>query len=273
MSKPRKSRSGADHRSKIPAEPVALGGAGPAPHPVSVRRYVWVDIARGFAIALMFVYHFTFDLNYFGVVAFDFNNDLRWLGFRAVIVSLFSGLVGIGLVLGPGRKLDWRRYGKRLVAIGACAALASVGSYFMFPKTFIFFGILHFIFVASVLGLAFLRFTWLNLILGAAMIVFGATLKLTFFDQPALQWIGMMTHKPLTEDYVPLLPWFGAVLIGMFLARRAEARGWFEKYSEVEFRNPIAKLLVFAGRHSLIIYMLHQPIFIGLLSLIWGPAP
>ena len=83
----------------------------------------------------------------------------------------------------------------------------------------------------------------------------------------------MMTHKPLTEDYVPLLPWFGAVLIGMFLTRRAEARGWFEKYSEVEFRNPIAKRLVFAGRHSLIIYMLHQPIFIGLISLISGRAP
>ena len=241
--------------------------------PVLARRFMVVDIARGSAIALMFVYHFTFDLNYFGVVSFDFNNDLRWLGFRAVIVGLFSALVGVGLVLGPGRKLDWPRYGKRLLAIGACAALASAGSYFMFPKTFIFFGILHFIFVASILGLAFLNFAWLNLLIGAALIVFGATLKLPFFDQPALQWIGMMTHKPYTEDYVPVLPWFGVVLIGMFLARRAEARGWFEKFSAVEFRNPIAKLLAFAGRQSLIIYMLHQPIFIGLLFLILGRAP
>ena len=239
----------------------------------SARRYALVDIARGSAIALMFVYHFTFDLSYFGVVAFDFNNDLRWLSFRAAIVTLFSALVGVGLVLGPGRKLDWNRYGKRLLAIGACAALASAGSYVMFPKTFIFFGILHFIFVASVLGLAFLRFTWLNLILGAALIVLGAMLTLTFFDQPALQWIGMMTHKPYSEDYVPLLPWFGVVLIGMFLARRAAAHGWFEKYSRVEFRHPITRLLAFGGRHSLIIYMLHQPIFIGLLSLILGRAP
>lgn len=232
-----------------------------------------VDIARGFAIALMFIYHFTFDLNYFGVVSFDFNNDLRWLGFRAIIVSLFSLLVGVGLVLGPGRRLDWRRYGKRLFAIGACALLASAGSYFMFPKTFIFFGILHFIFVASVLGLAFLRFTWLNLILGAALAVFGSTLELSLFDQRPLQWIGMMTHKPYTEDYVPLLPWFGVVLIGMFLARHAEARRWFEKFSTIEFQNPIAKLLAFGGRHSLIIYMLHQPIFIGLLSIMLGRAP
>jgi uncharacterized membrane protein len=232
-----------------------------------------VDIARGVAIALMFIYHFTFDLNYFGVVSFDFNNDLRWRGFRAVIVSLFSGLVGVGLVLGPGRTLDWRRYGKRLLAIGACALLASAGSYFMFPKTFIFFGILHFIFVASVLGLVFLRFTWLNLILGAALIVFGSTLQLLFFDQRPLQWIGMMTHKPYTEDYVPLLPWFGVVLIGMFLARRAEAHGWFEKFSKIEFSNPVAKVLAFGGRHSLIIYMLHQPIFIGLLSVMLGRAP
>ena len=237
---------------------------------ISARRFIVVDIARGVAIVLMFVYHFTFDLNYFGVIAFDFNNDLRWLGFRAVIVSLFSALVGVGLVLGPGRKLDWRRYGKRLLAIGACASLASAGSYFMFPKTFIFFGILHFIFVASVVGLAFMRFKWLNLIFGAALIVLGATVKSAFFDQPALQWLGMMTHKPYTEDYVPLLPWFGVVLIGMFLARRAEAHGWFENFGKVEFRDPIAKTLAFGGRHSLIIYMLHQPIFMGVLTLLVG---
>lgn len=244
-----------------------------APQPVSALRYTLVDIARGIAIVLMFIYHFTFDLNYFGVVSLDFNKDIRWLSFRAVIVSLFSGLVGMSLVLGPGRRLDWRRYCERLLAIGACAALASAGSYFIFPKTFIFFGILHFIFVASVLGLAFLRFTWLNLILGATLIVFGSTLKLAFFDQRPLQWIGMMTHKPSTEDYVPLLPWFGVVLIGMFLARSAQAHGWFEKYSRVGIRNSIVRILAFGGRHSLIIYMLHQPIFIGFLSLILGRAP
>jgi uncharacterized membrane protein len=236
-------------------------------------RLVFVDILRGVAIVLMFIYHFIFDLNHFGAVAFDFNNDLRWLGFRAGIVSLFSVLVGVGLVLGPGRKLDWPRYGKRLLAIGVCAALASAGSYFMYPKTYIFFGILHFIFVASVLGLAFIKFTWLNLILGATLIVLGATTKLPLFDQPLLQWLGMMTHKPFTEDYVPLLPWFGVVLIGMFLARRAQARGRLEKFSASEFDRSITKLLAFGGRHSLVIYMLHQPIFIGLLSLIFGRLP
>jgi uncharacterized membrane protein len=238
--------------------------------PLSTRRYMLVDIARGIAVALMFIYHFTFDLNYFAVVSFDFNNDLRWLSFRAVIVSLFSTLVGVSLVLGPGRELDWRRYAKRLCAVGGCAALASAGSYYMFPKTFIFFGILHFIFVASIVGLAFLRFTWLNLIVGAALIVGGATVKSALFDQPALQWIGLMTHKPYTEDYVPLLPWFGVVLVGMFLARRAQARGWFEKNAKLEFRSPVANILAFGGRHSLIIYMLHQPIFIGLLTIVLG---
>ena len=261
MSKPRKPNTNVAPKPKVHAESM------PA------RRYILVDLARGVAIALMFVYHFTFDLNYFGVVFFDFNSDIRWLSLRAVIVSLFSGLAGVSLVLGPGRGLDWKRYGKRLLGVGACAALASAGSFVIFPKTFIFFGILHFIFVASVLGLAFLRYTWLNLILGATLIVFGSTMQLRLFDQRPLQWIGMMTHKPYTEDYVPLLPWFGVVLIGMFLARRAQVNGWFEKYSKFNFSNPAAKLLAFGGRHSLIIYMLHQPIFIGLLSLILGRAP
>lgn len=98
-------------------------------------------------------------------------------------------------------------------------------------------------------------------------------MELPFFDRRPLQWIGMMTYKPYTEDYVPLLPWFGVVLLGMFLARRAQLHSWLEKNSKMEFRNPVAKLLAFGGRHSLIIYMLHQPIFIGLLAIVLGRAP
>jgi uncharacterized membrane protein len=89
MAKARKANFGAALRSAMRAEPLAQG------QPLSMRRFMVVDIARGVAIALMFVYHVTFDLNYFGVVAFDFNNDLRWLGFRAVNVSLFSALIRV----------------------------------------------------------------------------------------------------------------------------------------------------------------------------------
>ena len=79
-----------------------------------------------------------------------------------------------------------------------------------------------------------------------------------------------MTRKPITEDYVPLLPWLGVVLIGMFIRQQllrarhlAPARGW-------PAAGTLGRSLEWAGRHSLAIYMVHQPLLIGILYLLLG---
>jgi uncharacterized membrane protein len=237
------------------------------PRPNTATRYLGGDATRGVAILLMFIYHFSFDLNFFGALRIDFNHSPFWLGFRALIVSAFAALVGVGLVLAEVNGFKPRPYFRRLGLIGACALLASAGSYLMFPASFIFFGILHFIFLASVLGRAFVKLTWTNLALGAALIIIGNTVQHPFFDQRPLQWFGLMTFKPITEDYVPLLPWFGPVLIGIFIARLALERNEWPRIAAYQPRHPLARALIFGGRHSLIIYMLHQPIFIATLWL------
>lgn len=230
-------------------------------------RYPVVDVIRGSAIALMFSYHFCFDLNYFGLTRFNFNYSPFWLSFRAVIVSLFLGTVGISLHLATRRGLNRRRYLQRLGLLLVFAGLISVVSYVMFPHSMIFFGILHFIALASILGLAFTRLHWLNLVLGTACLALGLWYQHPFFDQPAWQWFGLMTHKPITEDYVPVLPWFGVVLIGMFLGqtlfhgRDADAPAFVRWRAE----RALPRVLALGGRHSLIIYMLHQPVFMGVL--------
>lgn len=239
--------------------------APPTPAAGAIGRYPLVDALRGVAIMLMFAYHFTFDLNHFGAVRIDFNYDPRWLAFRAVIVSFFVGLVGVGLVLADRYRPDWRGFTRRLGAIGGCALLATAGSFVMFRDSYIFFGILHFIFVASVLGILFRRLFRMNLLLGVLMVIVGMAVKHPVFDKPWLQWYGLMTFKPNTQDYVPLLPWFGAVLIGMFLARLAQRSGLLAQFGALGAGNPIGRFLAFAGRHSLLIYMVHQPIFIGCL--------
>jgi uncharacterized membrane protein len=239
----------------------------------AATRYPPVDAARGVAILLMFIYHFSFDLNYFGALRIDFNHSPFWLGFRALIVSSFAALVGVGLVLAEMNGFKPRAYFRRLGVIGGCALLASAGSYLMFPDSFIFFGILHFIFVASVLGRAFVRLCWTNLALGVALIVIGITVRHSFFDQRPLQWFGLMTFKPITEDYVPLLPWFGPVLIGIFLARVAVHRNAWPRIAAYKMQRPLCRVLVFGGRHSLIIYMLHQPVFIGALWVVFRLLP
>ena len=116
-----------------------------------------IDALRGAAIVMMIAYHFLFDLNYFGLLKQNFYQDAFWVAARSVILTSFLTLVGISLTLAADSGMRWPRYGRRLALIAACATLVSVASYLMFPASWIRFGVLHFIVVASVLGLAFDR--------------------------------------------------------------------------------------------------------------------
>jgi uncharacterized membrane protein len=234
-------------------------------------RVPLVDALRGTALVCMVAYHFSFDLNHFGLIHQNFYDDVFWIAARSVILAGFIALTGVSLMLGAGRQIRWRAYARRLVVIAACASMVSAGSYLMFPASWIYFGVLHFIFVASAFGLAFLRLGWANLVIGAALIAFGILFTSPLFDHPWLNWIGLMTHKPVTEDYVPLLPWFGVVLIGMFVGGRTTAA---RSTAAVRWQatGPAGRSLVWAGRHSLAIYMVHQPLLVGMLHLLFGPG-
>lgn len=230
------------------------------------KRYALIDALRGFAIFLMIAYHFSFDLNYYGWIHQDFNHAPFWLFARACIVSLFLLLVGISLVLNtqrPSSNSFWRRQAKLLAA---CLAV-SLGSYMIFPDSFIFFGILHFIFIASLAGRWCVRFDQANLVASLLVLLEGLIYSNPIFNAPPLNWIGFMTYKPITEDYVPFFPWFGVVLFGIFLGKRLIAKQlpqWLTDYQPARRILP----LILAGRHSLAIYLLHQPILLGILYLV-----
>lgn len=235
-----------------------------------MNRYVAVDGLRGLAVLLMVIYHFTFDLNYFGQVQIDFYNDPLWLGFRALIVSMFLGLVGISLHLATRHGINRPAFVRRLLLLIFNAALVSAGSYMVFPESMIYFGILHFIAVASVLGLFMVRFYRLNLLLGILLISAGFFMSHPLFDHPMLHWVGLMTHKPVTEDYVPLVPWLGVVLVGLFLGRRYFSAEPLPRLLRWPGEPPAMRVLTLAGRHSLLIYMVHQPLLIGAMFVLWG---
>lgn len=240
------------HSKKIPAASAMR----------DATRYAAIDALRGFAILLMIAYHASFDLNYHGWIHQDFNNSPFWLAARASIVSLFLLLVGISLVLNAQRadtSSFWRRQARLLAA---CIAV-SVGSYLMFPDSFIFFGILHFILLASLLGRLCVRFYYVNLAASVLVLSAGINYASTLFNAPPLQWVGFMTYKPFTEDYVPLFPWFGVVLAGIFSGRLiVNHPAWLSRF------QPGNRMLALAGRHSLAIYLLHQPVLLGILTLV-----
>jgi uncharacterized membrane protein len=240
--------------------------------PPTVRLF-WVDSLRSAAIVMMIAYHFCFDLAFFHKLDADFNHQMFWLTARAVIVSLFLALVGVSLALAASHSEFRRHFVRRQIRIGLCALAVSAASYAMFPQTFIFFGILHFIFVASLLGAAMSRTglpSAVYVILGGLALWAGLEISSPAFDAAPLQWIGFMTHKPATEDYVPLFPWIGVVLLGIAAGRLLPREWTASRQIAIGRRGNLLRTATWPGRHSLAIYMLHQPVLLGVLYLLIG---
>jgi uncharacterized membrane protein len=221
-----------------------------------------IDALRAIALIAMIAYHFCFDLRYFGVIGADFEHDPFWLGARTLILSSFLLLAGVSLVLADAdSKMSSTQFWRHVGTIAGCALLVSAASYALFPVTFIWFGVLHAIAVTLVLARPLVRHPRVALAVGAVIIAAGLAVSHPMFDHFALGWIGFMTAKPYTEDYVPLFPWAGVIFCGIPVGH-ALIRNRFAVLA------PIAappRWLAWLGRHTLAIYMLHQPMLLGVL--------
>ena len=242
------------------------------------RRIDWIDIARGVALVAMAVYHFSWDLEFFGYLdpGTAGSGPLKW--FARCIASSFLILVGISLVLAHSKGIRWQGFGRRLAMIVAAAAAITAATFWFTPDAYVFFGILHHIAFASVFGLLFLRLPAIVLIAIAAFWLsvpfWGKSLA---FDAPWLSWLGLSPFPPRSNDFVPVFPWFAAVLAGMALAKAmiaTDATEWLRAHPPGS--NAIGRVLRFLGRHSLVTYLAHQPILIAcvyLFSLASPPNP
>ena len=228
----------------------------------NMPRFFALDALRVFAILMMIAYHFIYDLKYFGYV--DWNTPLgngfrQW---RTTIVFGFVFAMGLSMGIAHGRGRNSPAFWKRLGQILACAALITAVSIFMFPESYIYFGILHFMGIASLLTFALIERSWLALSLGVLILI-------TF-------WVGWVPYGwPLnlipdlpgyTEDFVSPFPWLGVALIGTFLGERLAANtALSETISAWKINGRIGKSIGFAGKRSLSIYMLHQPVLFALI--------
>jgi uncharacterized membrane protein len=129
----------------------------------------------------------------------------------------------------------------------------------------ILFGILHCIAVASAVGLLFLRVSAvLTMAIAAIAFALPWLAQSTAFDARWLVWSGLGLNRPVMADYVPLLPWIAPFLVGLAFAKLADAAGLIARLRESTWRLPA--LLTWPGRHSLVIYLVHQPVLIGAFS-------
>ena len=222
-----------------------------------------VDAARGVALAAMAVYHALWDAGFVGLTPENWALTGPGRDAARLIAGAFLMLSGVSLVLAHRGGVRRGAFLRRLAVVAGAALLVTATTRVAFPATYVFFGVLHCIAATGLLALPFLRAS-VGLTLAASVAAFAAPLLLAgpAFDAPLLAFLGLGTRVPSTNDYVPLLPWFGAVLAGVAVGRFARPAAERRRLEGGAWRP-----LLWAGRHSLPIYLVHQPL---LFALAWG---
>lgn len=228
-------------------------------------RFAIVDISRGVAIIAMIAYHLVWDLSYFRFIAANVGYDPVWVVIARSILAVFLFLVGTGLVLGHGGGIRWRSFWRRWAFVLVGALAITIATWFAFPDSFVYFGVLHAIALFSLLALPFLAAPlWLPIVVAVVVIGLPFVYADALFNEKLFSWLGFWLVPPPANDLVPVFPWFGAVLVGVVATRLVLASALVPRLTAINPTGRLARVLAFMGRWSLLIYLLHQPILLGL---------
>ncbi len=241
-------------------------------HQLSRPARLWeIDTLRGVAIIMMIIFHLMWDLWFFRILPNVVLFEGFWKYFERTTAITFLTLVGVSLTVSyrraqhsePDRSrltVKFLQRGLRVLGWGMVLTLimrvAGVG--------YIDFGILHLIGVSILLAYPLLTYRWLNLALWALLYAASGYVETLTVNTRWWVWLGLMPDNYTPNDYFPLIPWLGVVLLGLFIGNSLyndQGRTFFLPNLA---DNPLAKLLQWLGRHSLTIYLLHQPILFAI---------
>jgi uncharacterized membrane protein len=236
--------------------------------PPPARRLWEVDTARGVAVVAMVIFHFMWDLQYFGLTNVNVFST-PWQIFARSIGTTFTFLLGLSLWLVATRLSPrelWRYAVRRSMLLVGLGLLITLGTRLFVGDAYVRFGILHLLGSMLILSLPSIRAPlWLTVGVGLLMIGVGAYLTTLRAPFPWLVSLGVAQAGVEMVDYYPLLPWGGAALLGVACGRLCYPGGRPRfALPDLSAVAPI-RALRFLGRHSLLIYLLHQPILLGAL--------
>lgn len=239
-----------------------------------ISRYWEIDLARGIAILMMILFHTVFDLYFFRIFPVDVYSGF-WRYFAFATASLFLLIVGISLTISRARVASTKsgyqlalKFVYRGAGILLLGLLVTFCTWLFLEEGFIVFGILHLIGVSIIISPLFFRFKKGNIVLGFLCIVIGYF----FTTSTGPIWLLPLGIHPATfwsVDYEPIFPWFGIVLTGMGLGEYLYPEG-VRRFTLSQIPEIVVRPLAFMGRHSLIIYLVHQPLIILVIAAVTG---
>lgn len=234
---------------------------------MSKQRFWEIDFWRGLALIMMLIFHFLVDMEM--VSGTNLRLDVGfWSYFQKATAFLFLAIVGLSLKIAyNGGQLTFRRALRRGLSIFAWGCLITLVTKIALTEGAIVFGVLHLIGIGTILAFPLLKYKHIHLWLGLAVTVIGYCLDRMSFPFGYLFWLGFVPRGFYSLDYFPLFPWFGLILLGVYFADLL--------YPQNRRRFPVkdrpssgpVRWICTLGRHTLPIYLIHQPLFLLLIYL------
>ncbi len=217
----------------------------------------------------MICYHFFWDLGYFNFIALDLMTQGLPLFFAQSVGASFIIISGISSrLLNLSGSFFRAKFLKRFIILLIICLLITTVTFFLDKDSFIFFGILHFLAICSVIGLLLSKVRNKYILFFFFALSFAVSFSDITFDLPRyFSWLGFNKEVPVSNDFYPLFPWVTFYLFGIWLFEsiKNNLEKYEKNYRTVRSNNTsIFKGLQFLGRNSLTVYILHQPIFFSL---------
>lgn len=236
-----------------------------------------IDLLRGLAITLMIFGHILWDLDYFGLVPV---NNTFYASLQGIVPPLFFLLVGMSLIVSKKRvefktEQDEKNYYKRLILRGikilGLGMIITIITMIYSPERVVVFGVLHCIGLSVIISVPFLKYRNYNFLYSLIIIFAGTIIAQIHVSNPTIFHLAAGFHQldvwRYTLDYFPLMPWFGVCLLGIVIGDwlYCSDRRMFKMPDFSQYRP--AKIFSWIGRHSLGIYLMHQPVIAGVILL------